>query len=86
MSTATEKTTQSESVPKTFTHEELANYDGKNGASGFIAINGIVYDVTNFQLLKDGKHHGATPGNDVSHLFVHKNGILNRLKVVGKLA
>jgi predicted heme/steroid binding protein len=86
MSTTKEKTTQTESLSKTFTRAELAKYDGKTGASGYIAINGIVYDVTNFQLLKDGKHHGVVPGNDVSHLFVHKNGILNRLKVVGKLA
>jgi predicted heme/steroid binding protein len=68
-----------------FTQQELAQHDGRNGTPGYIAINGIVYDVTNVQLLKDGRHHGVTPGNDVSDLFVHNQAILNRLQIVGKL-
>jgi len=73
-------------VRQTFTLQELAAFSGKDGAPGYIAINGIVYDVTDFQLLKDGRHHGVVPGNDVSSLFVHNKAILKRLKIVGKLA
>ena len=86
MSATTANTTQSKSSQKTFTLSELAQFDGKNGACGYIAIKGTVYDVTNVQLLKDGKHHGVVPGSDVTGLFVHKQAILNRLTVVGKLA
>jgi predicted heme/steroid binding protein len=72
-------------VRNTFSLKDLAGYDGQNGAPGYIAIRGIVYDVTGVQLLKDGRHHGVTPGNDVTDLFVHNQAILNRLKIVGEL-
>jgi len=76
---------QIDSGERVFTLEELARHDGQNGAPGYIAINGTVYDVTTVQLLKDGRHHGVVPGSDVSDLFVHNKAILNRLKVVGTL-
>ncbi len=78
-------TIQGDTGYRIFTLEELAQHDGQNGAPGYIAINGNVYDVTNVQLLKDGRHHGVIPGSDVSELFVHNQAILNRLKVIGKL-
>ena len=31
---------------KTFTRDELRKYNGQNGADAYIAIDGIVYDVT----------------------------------------
>lgn len=70
---------------QTFTPQELSQHDGENGKPGYIAINDIVYDVSGVQLLKDGRHHGVTPGSDVTDLFVHNKAILNRLKIVGKL-
>jgi predicted heme/steroid binding protein len=74
-----------DSGQKKFTLAELRDYDGNKNDFAYLAINGIVYDVTNVQLLKDGRHHGVTPGNDVSDLFVHNKAILNRLQVVGIL-
>jgi predicted heme/steroid binding protein len=74
-----------EGVAQTFTLEELARFDGQNGAPAYLGINGKVYDITGVQLFRDGKHHGVTPGNDVSDLFVHKINILNRLNLVGEL-
>jgi len=70
---------------RAFTAEELGAFDGANGVPEYIAINGIVYDVSEVQLLKGGRHHGVTGGKDVTDLFVHKKNILNRLKVVGTL-
>jgi len=70
---------------KVLTQAELRGYDGTDGAPEYIAIHGIVYDITNVNLLKGGKHHGVASGCDVSELFVHNQAILNRLKVVGKL-
>jgi predicted heme/steroid binding protein len=74
-----------EAAPRIFTLEELAQYDGRNDTPAYLAINGIVYDVTKVQLLKDGRHHGVTAGNDVTDQFVHNQAILNRLQVIGKL-
>ncbi len=76
---------QQDSERKIFTLNELSGFNCKNGAPAYIAINGTVYDISNVNLFKDGKHHGVTAGNDVSSLFVHMTSILKRLKIVGKL-
>ena len=76
---------QADSGQKVFTLQELAQHDGQNGAPAYLAIHGIVYDVTRVKLLKDGLHHDVLPGKDVSDLFIHNHAILNRLQVIGKL-
>ena len=70
---------------RVFARTELSEFHGSNGAPAYIAINGTVYDISGVHLFRDGRHHGVTPGNDVSDLFVHKSAILNRLKIVGTL-
>jgi len=39
-----------------FTRKELAQYNGKDGASAFIAYEGKVYDVSRSFLWQDGRH------------------------------
>lgn len=70
---------------RVFTTDELRAFDGHNGAAEYIAVNGLVYDITEVQLLRGGKHHGVTAGKDVSDIFVHNKNILNRLRTVGTL-
>jgi predicted heme/steroid binding protein len=70
---------------KVFTLEELSKYDGKNGNPPYIAIKGVVYDISNVALLRNGGHHGVTAGNDVTSFFPHDLNIMKRVKVVGKL-
>lgn len=43
---------------KIFTLEELKNYDGKEGRKAYIAVDGVVYDVTNVAAWQGGTHHG----------------------------
>jgi len=74
-----------EGVLQSYTVDELTRFDGRNGAPAYVAIHGKVYDITSVPLFRDGKHHGVTPGNDVTELFVHKSNILNRLNLVGEL-
>ena len=51
----------------TFTAEELSKYDGKNGSPAYVAINGTVYDVSNFPLWQGGIHQGRIQaGRDLS--------------------
>ena len=73
---------------KIFTLEELKNYDGKEGRKAYIAVDGVVYDVTNVAAWQDGTHHGNNAGNDVSDRIVkapHGKSTLEKLGVVGKL-
>lgn len=73
---------------KIFTLDELKNYDGKEGRKAYIAVDGVVYDVTNVAAWQGGTHHGNKAGNDVSDRIVkapHGKSTLEKLEIVGKL-
>ncbi|ABD99179.1 cytochrome b5 domain-containing protein [Ligilactobacillus salivarius] len=70
---------------KIFTLDELKNYDGKEGRKAYIAVDGVVYDVTNVAAWQGGTHHGNNAGNDVSDRIVkapHGKSTLEKLEVV----
>lgn len=74
---------------KIFTLEELAQYNGKNGNPAYIAINGVVYDVTNNAAWASATHFGLSAGNDLTIEFEACHGmvsILDKLPVVGNLS
>lgn len=74
---------------KTFTLEQLASYDGKDNRPAYVAVDGVVYDVTNVSAWSNGTHQNAlTAGSDWSSEIdnsPHGRSVLNRLPVVGKL-
>lgn len=81
--TATETTiTKSEKI---FTLEELGKYDGKNGNKAYVAIDGLVYDMTS--VFRNGSHHGYSAGIDQTEAFNTQHGkdILTRFTIVGKI-
>ena len=52
---------------RTFTLEELSQYNGKDGQPAYVAVDGVVYDVTNVEAWKDGEHKlGLTAGNELT--------------------
>ncbi|MDD4323764.1 MAG: cytochrome b5 domain-containing protein [Eubacteriales bacterium] len=75
----------------TFTLEELAEYDGKDGNRAYIAVDGIVYDVTDIEAWAGGTHADGqfTAGKDYSdeirEISPHGTGVLSRAVVVGSL-
>lgn len=73
---------------KQFTLEELKKYNGENGQPAYVAIDGVVYDVTDVEPWQGGKHHGNVAGNDLSEAIMkspHKHSVLAKLNEVGKL-
>lgn len=74
---------------KTFTLEELAVFNGKNGQPAYIAVDGVVYDVTNGKGWKEGEHNGFAAGADITEAIMaapHGVGTLKDLPIIGKLA
>lgn len=70
------------------TAEQLSQYTGKDGNPAYVAVNGIVYDVTNNAAWAAATHFGLTAGKDLTSEFASCHAgqsILDKLKVAGKL-
>ncbi|MDP3387799.1 MAG: cytochrome b5 domain-containing protein [Eubacteriales bacterium] len=71
------------------TLEELSQFNGKDGNKAYVAVDGIIYDVTDVPQWQGGSHNGNTAGQDVSdqiaNLSPHGKRVLNNLTVVGTL-
>jgi len=71
---------------QTFTQAELAQYNGIDKPQKYVAIDGVVYDVTNASAWRGANHHGNVAGQDLSASIKkspHKLTVLTRLPVVG---
>ncbi|MFH1150947.1 MAG: cytochrome b5 domain-containing protein [Actinomycetota bacterium] len=93
-------TTPSTSPPSTtpsakaFTATELATFNGQNGQPAYVAVDGVVYDVTDSSFWPSGSHSscnlGAMAGKDLSQVIkqapprMYDN--LKRFPVVGTMA
>ncbi len=69
--------------------EELAKFNGKDGARAYVAVDGIIYDVTDSALWKDGGHNGFEAGQDLTEEIKDKSPhglkVLERMPKVGTL-
>ena len=70
------------------TPAELAAFDGSNGRPAYVAVNGIIYDVSNSPSWGGGTHFGIYSGKDASAYFknCHKTDtVLSELPRIGIL-
>lgn len=56
---------------KTFTLEELSKYDGKNGNPPYVAVDGLVYDMTD--VFEGGRHYEHFAGEELTDAFYTKH-------------
>lgn len=86
---ASDTTGSADSGMLELTLEELKQYDGKNGNPAYVAVDGVIYDVTNVKEWKGGEHNGYSAGNDLTDIIKNKSphGVskLKGVPVVGKL-
>lgn len=72
-----------------FSLEDLANYDGKQNEYAYVAVDGLIYDVSGDRKWRDGEHYdGMTAGKDLSTFISaspHGASILDEYTVIGKL-
>ncbi|OOM31848.1 cytochrome b5-like heme/steroid binding domain protein [Clostridium beijerinckii] len=74
--------------PKELTLDDLSQYDGRGGKPAYVAIEGVVYDVSNESNWSGGTHHGLNAGQDLTDQFNSCHGmmkILNNAPKVGIL-
>lgn len=91
--TQTSATTEPGSNQRTFTPAELAEFNGKDGKPAYVAVDGVVYDVSASRSWVDGEHTrcnlGAMAGKDLSAEIqqapANMRALLERMPVVGKL-
>ena len=71
------------------TLDQLKQFDGKNGNPAYVAVDGILYDVSNVGPWKNGDHNGYSAGNDLTDIIKNTSphGVKNLegLPIVGKL-
>jgi predicted heme/steroid binding protein len=67
---------------------DLAKFDGKDGHKAYVAVDSIIYDVTNVKPWKGGQHNGNKAGTDISDKILkapHAKKPIKKLNKVGKL-
>lgn len=78
-----------DSESQTLTMSELKKYNGQNGKPAYIAVEGVVYDVSSSPLWKGGNHKGYEAGNDLTQEIMesspHGAGVMKKFPIVGKL-
>jgi len=71
------------------TIDELSAYDGKDGNPAYIAVDGMIYDVTDVPQWRNGEHNGYEAGQDltdeINTISPHGISKLKGISVVGKL-
>lgn len=71
-----------------FTEETLAEYNGQDGKPAYVAVEGLVYDMTNIGAWEGGEHNGLKTGTDATEAFTgespHEAELLETLPIAGK--
>lgn len=85
---AEEEKPQEESALE-LTLEELKEFNGQDGKDAYIAVDGIIYDITDSPLWKNGEHNNFSAGNDLTEEIknVSPHGVANleRVPEVGRI-
>ncbi len=85
-STQSISTTTPTSTTKNFTIEELKKYDGQNGNPPYVAVDGVVYDMS--QVFTSGSHYQHIAGQELTDEFFshHSKSEITKYPVVGNLS
>ncbi|MBP2028575.1 putative heme/steroid binding protein [Acetoanaerobium pronyense] len=84
-----EEEPEEESEELLLTLEELAEFDGKDGRPAYVAVNGVIYDVTDSQRWSGGEHNGFEAGQDlteeIENVSPHGVRTLENVPAVGRI-
>jgi len=87
--TSEETDTSASEEGQVFTQEELSQYDGQDGNPAYVAVDGVVYDVSDVGAWQGGEHfNGVVAGVDNTEEISsapHGTSVLEDLPIVGTL-
>lgn len=73
---------------KEITKSQLSLRNGQDKEEIWVALNGLVYDVTISKLWRNGKHYEHWAGQDLTDELKdapHTANVFDKFKVIGKL-
>ena len=71
-----------------FSRSQLALRNGQDKPEIWVALNGVIYEVTSSKLWKNGKHYEHWAGQDLTDELKdapHNEKVFDKFKIVGKL-
>jgi len=71
-----------------YTKSQLALRNGQDKPQIWVALKGIIYDVTESRLWRNGKHYEHWAGQDLTEELAdapHTETVFEKFKVVGRL-
>ena len=74
---------------KIYTRQQLALRNGQDKPEIWVAYHGIIYDVTNSKLWRNGKHYEHWAGQDLTEELVdapHSSQVFKKFTAIGQLA
>ncbi|MBS7564117.1 cytochrome b5 [Mucilaginibacter sp. Bleaf8] len=72
-----------------YTKSQLALRNGQDKPQIWVAYQGLIYDVTESRLWRNGKHYEHWAGQDLTEELKdapHTEGVFAKFEVVGKIA
>lgn len=72
-----------------FTKSQLALRNGQDKPQIWVALHGVIYDVTDSRLWKNGKHYEHWAGQDLTDELKdapHTEKVLEKFKAIGRLS
>ncbi|MFM7020313.1 MAG: cytochrome b5 domain-containing protein [Aquirufa sp.] len=73
----------------TYTRSQIALRNGQDRAEIWVAFRGLIYDMTNSKLWKNGKHYEHWAGQDLTEELAdapHSDKVFEKFNPIGKLA
>lgn len=73
---------------KVYTKQQLALRNGQDKPDIWVAFNGLIYDVTNSRLWRNGKHYEHWAGQDLTEELKdapHSENVFLKFEPIGNL-
>lgn len=75
-------------MPPKYTLQQLALRNGQDKPEIWVAFKGVIYEVTDSRLWRNGRHYEHWAGQDLTHELAdapHTETVFSKFKIVGEI-